>query len=174
MKLYVPVSCRNFRLIIHFYLEIGIMKMGQFMCLGNLQHLRSRFGNGYALQVKVAGDDIEKVKVDLMSDLPGIEIQDQHNEMLFCNVPFSYSSSNDENQTRVSFNLARVFQILNTKKEQRVIESYSVTQTTLEQIFVQLAGEDEDISSDRIQNNEIGKKRIFLLIIEKFNEFTIK
>jgi hypothetical protein len=35
-----------------------------------------------------------------------------------------------------------------------MIESYSVTQTTLEQIFVQLAGEDEDASSDRIQTTE--------------------
>ncbi|CAF4720652.1 unnamed protein product, partial [Rotaria sp. Silwood2] len=33
-------------------------------------------------------------------------------------------------------------------------ESYSVTQTTLEQIFVQLAGEDEDLSSDQDENNE--------------------
>lgn len=51
------------------------MKTGQFMCLGNLQHLRHRFGNGYAVQVKVAGDDVEKVRLDLVASLPGIEIQ---------------------------------------------------------------------------------------------------
>jgi hypothetical protein len=62
-----------------FYLEIGIMKMGQFVCLGNLQHLRNRFGKGYAVQVKVAGDDVEKVKVDLVASLPGIEIQGMMN-----------------------------------------------------------------------------------------------
>ncbi|CAF1258424.1 unnamed protein product [Rotaria sp. Silwood1] len=134
--------------------KIGIMKMGQFMCLGNLQHLRNRFGNGYAVKVKVAGDNVDNVKVELMSDLPGLEIQDQHNEVLFCNVPFSYSSTDEENPTKLPYNLASVFEILNGKKEHKIIESYSVTQTTLEQIFVQLAGEDEDASSDRRDNNE--------------------
>ncbi len=51
------------------------MKTGQFMCLGNLQHLRSRFGNGYAVKIKVVGDNVENVKADLKSSLPGIEIQ---------------------------------------------------------------------------------------------------
>ncbi len=45
------------------------------MCLGNLQHLRNRFGRGYAVQIKVAGEDIQKVKDDLVLSLPGIEIQ---------------------------------------------------------------------------------------------------
>jgi ABC-type uncharacterized transport system ATPase subunit len=143
------------------------MKTGQFVCLGNLQHLRHRFGNGYAVQIKVAGDDVEKVKVDLVSNLPGIEIQDQHNEMLFCNVPFLSTRSDGENQISLPFNLARVFEILNTRKEQKMIESYSVTQTTLEQIFVQLAGEDEDILSDQRENSVEQSKK--LLLFEDFN-----
>ena len=134
------------------------MKSGQFMCLGNLQHLRNRFGNGYAVQVKVAGDNIEKVKSDLVAKLPGIEIQAQHNEVLFCNVPFSAMTSNDRSSTGRSFNLAHVFQTLNARKERRVIESYSVTQTTLEQIFVQIAGEDEDTASEPAQNTQNGMK----------------
>ena len=124
------------------------------MCLGNLQHLRNRFGNGYAVQVKVAGDDIERVKVDLMSSLPGIEIQDQHNEVLFCNVPFTAMTSRERSANSRSFNLAHVYQTLNARKEQKAIESYSVTQTTLEQIFVQLAGEDEDIASEPVPDNQ--------------------
>ncbi|CAF5221377.1 unnamed protein product, partial [Rotaria magnacalcarata] len=55
--------------------KIGIMNKGQFMCLGNLQHLRTRFGNGYAVKIKVAGDDIEGVKENLITSLPGIEVQ---------------------------------------------------------------------------------------------------
>ncbi|CAF4320297.1 unnamed protein product, partial [Rotaria sp. Silwood2] len=58
------------------------------------------------------------------------------------------------NSSKSSFNLGRVFEILNARQEPKIIESYSVTQTTLEQIFVQLAGEDEDLSSDQDQNNE--------------------
>ena len=75
MKHYVPVSYTVDRDSYNHPLvsEIGIMKTGQFMCLGTLQHLRYRFGNGYAIQIKVAGDDIEKVKQDLSVNIPGIE-----------------------------------------------------------------------------------------------------
>ena len=58
-----------------FDVELGIMKLGQFMCLGSLQHLRNRFGTGYGVQVKVAGDDVNRVKNDLLANLPGIEFQ---------------------------------------------------------------------------------------------------
>ena len=64
--------------------------------------------------------------------------------------------------------MAHIFEILNEKKEQKVIESYSLTQTTLEQIFVQLAGEDEDNSSDTGGNNDEQSKKVgyFIHLIE--------
>ena len=74
--------------------------------------------------------------------------------MLFCNVPFSNDNNNsniNQSTTSTSTNLARIFQILNQKKEERLIETYALTQTTLEQIFVQLAGEDEDLCNDQQQ-----------------------
>ena len=64
--------------------------------------------------------------------------------MLFCNIPFSRAG-----QSSNSMSLGRIFQVLNRKKEERLIETYSLTQTTLEQIFVQLAGEDEESKNDR-------------------------
>lgn len=57
-----------------FLLEIGIMKLGQFMCLGNLQRLKNRFGNGYAVQVKLALADIDIFKEELRLTLPGVQI----------------------------------------------------------------------------------------------------
>ena len=58
-----------------FDVELGIMKLGQFMCLGSLQHLRNRFGTGYGIQMNVAGKDVNRVKNDLLANLPGIEFQ---------------------------------------------------------------------------------------------------
>ena len=51
------------------------MKLGQFMCLGTLQRLRNRFGNCYTVQVKVAGEQVEDVKTNLLQSIPGLEIQ---------------------------------------------------------------------------------------------------
>jgi hypothetical protein len=51
------------------------MKLGQFVCLGNLQRLKNRFGNGYAVQVKLPLKDMNTFKEELMITLPGIQIQ---------------------------------------------------------------------------------------------------
>lgn len=72
--------------------------------------------------------------------------------MLFCNIPFGRTG-----QTSGAMSLGRIFQVLNRKKEEQLIETYSLTQTTLEQIFVQLAGEDEETVKDRERRgNRIG------------------
>ncbi|CAF3485087.1 unnamed protein product [Rotaria sp. Silwood1] len=126
--------------------KIGIMKSGQFVCLGNLQHLKNRFGKGYAVQVKVSHEKMKEFQQELTRILPGIKIEDEQNGVLFCNVPFASSPSNSIQSTTCSSNLSLVFEVLNAKKEQNIIESYSVTQTTLEQIFVRLAG--HDINND--------------------------
>ncbi len=63
--------------------------------------------------------------------------------MLYCNVPIS-SLTNYQNNTTLSYDLAHVFKFFNDKKQQNEIESYSITQTTLEQIFVRLAGQDQE------------------------------
>ncbi|CAF0922953.1 unnamed protein product [Adineta ricciae] len=127
--------------------KIGIMKLGQFVCLGNLQRLKNRFGNGYAVQVKLPLQDVAQFKEELVLTLPGVEIDEQHNGVLYCTVPFT-SINRLQNPSRApSYNLAHVFDLFNKKKEEKLIESFSITQTTLEQIFVHLAGEDHTVDT---------------------------
>ncbi|CAF0914028.1 unnamed protein product [Rotaria sp. Silwood1] len=132
--------------------KIGIMKLGQFMCLGNLQRLKNRFGKGYAVQVKLPLQDINLFKEELMLTLPGVQIDEQHNGILFCTVPFSSINPSRNFTSTYSLKLAHVFDLFNKKKEEKSIESYSITQTTLEQIFVHLAGEDQYINTDDNKN----------------------
>lgn len=68
--------------------------------------------------------------------------------MLYCNVPLSSPSIDRQQSTKLQYNLADVFRYFNDKKERNEIESYSITQTTLEQIFVRLAGQDEETTPD--------------------------
>jgi ABC-type multidrug transport system ATPase subunit len=62
-------------LLFVFDVEIGIMKMGQFVCLGNLQRLKNRFGNGYAVQVKLPVKDVDRFKEELIANVPGVVVQ---------------------------------------------------------------------------------------------------
>ncbi|CAF4058228.1 unnamed protein product, partial [Adineta steineri] len=129
--------------------KIGIMKLGQFMCLGNLQRLKNRFGNGYAVQVKLPLQDVNVFKEELMLTLPGVQFDEQHNGMLFCTVPFASINPTESYTSASSFNLAHIFDLFNKKAEEKSIESYSITQTTLEQIFVHLSGEDHTTDANK-------------------------
>ena len=65
-------------------------------------------------------------------------------------MPFSLPTNNSGRESSLP-NLPLVFDLLNMKQEQNIIESYSVTQTTLEQIFVRLADHDKDDNNTSTQ-----------------------
>ncbi|CAF4149862.1 unnamed protein product, partial [Rotaria magnacalcarata] len=72
----------------------------------------------------------------------------EQNGVLFCNAPFTS-------------NLSLVFGELNAKKEQNIIENYSVNQTTLEQIFVRLAGHDVNDDDNLAETDCIPLQPVF-------------
>lgn len=48
--------------------RLGIMVNGNFKCIGTPQHIKSKFGKGFEIEVKVKNikrDEIEKLKNDL-------------------------------------------------------------------------------------------------------------
>ncbi len=77
---------------------------------------------------------------------------EQHSGKLFCTVPFSSINTSRNYTSAHSLHLAHVFDLFNKKKEEKSIESYSITQTTLEQIFVHLAGENQYVDMDKNKN----------------------
>lgn len=68
------------------YIEIGIMKLGQFICLGSLQRLKNRFSHGYAVQVKVPITTMDRFIHELTHTLPGIEIEGRDFYRLIANI----------------------------------------------------------------------------------------
>ena len=64
--------------------RIAIMVNGQFRCLGSPQHLKSKFGQGYTLVVKMAmgaGGDLapsQPVVEEICSKFPGTQKFDDH------------------------------------------------------------------------------------------------
>jgi hypothetical protein len=72
--------------------------------------------------------------------------------MLYCTVPFSTSNSSERVTSAHFMSLSHIFEWFNKKKEEKSIESYSITQTSLEQIFVQVAGEEQDTDSNINKN----------------------
>ncbi|XP_075994449.1 phospholipid-transporting ATPase ABCA1b isoform X2 [Genypterus blacodes] len=114
--------------------RMAIMVNGRFRCLGSVQHLKNRFGDGYTIILRVAGPDpdLSAVMKFIESELTGSTLKEKHRNMLQYQLPSSLTS------------LTHIFSILAKNKALLQIEDYSVTQTTLDQVFVNFAKDQSD------------------------------
>uniref|UniRef100_A0A671G5F2 ATP binding cassette subfamily A member 3 n=1 Tax=Rhinolophus ferrumequinum TaxID=59479 RepID=A0A671G5F2_RHIFE len=120
--------------------RLAIMVQGQFKCLGSPQHLKSKFGSGYSLRAKVRSDGqqeaLEELKAFVDLTFPGSILEDEHQGMVHYHLPGD------------DLSWAKVFGILEKAKEKYGVDDYSVSQISLEQVFLSFAhlqppGEDE-------------------------------
>lgn len=138
--------------------RMAIMVNGRFRCLGSVQHLKNKFGDGYTIILRVAGADpqLEPVMEFIERELQGSTLKEKHRNMLQYQLSSSLTS------------LARIFNILSKNKEQLHIEDYSVSQTTLDQVFVNFAKDQSD--EDHLKDISMNKNDA-IVDISKLNAF---
>ena len=113
--------------------RIAVMVNGQFKCLGSPQHLKNKFGEGYTLLARVSPKDEgtiadPKPLIDFIeTKFPGCILKDLHQGMVHYHIT-------DNNKK-----WAEIFGIMEKAKKEFSIEDYSVSQTTLEQVFINFA-----------------------------------
>ncbi|KAM8986811.1 phospholipid-transporting ATPase ABCA7 isoform 2-T2 [Ara ararauna] len=112
--------------------RMAIMVNGRFRCLGSVQHLKSRFGDGYTVVVRVGGPDPAPVESLMQRRFPGIVLKERHGRLLQFHLPSRAGS------------LASIFSVLAAHRGPCHIQDYSVSQTTLDQVFVHFAREQSD------------------------------
>lgn len=122
--------------------RMGIMVNGELKCLGNLQHLKSVYGDGYTLLVKITCDknDLIKVSEDFIEtiNLKFVNCVLKENRDGFVNMQIK------DNSIKM---LGSIFSLIEEIKNRFFIEYYFVTQTKLEQIFLNFASRQIDPSS---------------------------
>ncbi|KAE8300755.1 ATP-binding cassette sub-family A member 1 [Larimichthys crocea] len=138
--------------------RMAIMVNGRFRCLGSVQHLKNRFGDGYTIILRVAGPDpdLRPVMEFIERELPGSTLKEKHRNMLQYQLPSSLTS------------LARIFSLLSKNKEALSIEDYSVSQTTLDQVFVNFA---KDQSDEDHLKDVLNKRDAVVVDISQLNSF---
>jgi len=109
--------------------RLGIMVNGQFQCLGSPQHLKSRFGGGVSLTVKIklgtSQDDIDKLTARIMELFPSTRLKESHYGVVrFVVSDASWSS---------------IFGAMEQVKDDFELEDYAVSQATLEEVFLEFA-----------------------------------
>ncbi|GAB1295814.1 ATP-binding cassette sub-family A member 13 [Apodemus speciosus] len=117
--------------------RLAIMVDGSFRCLGPPQHIKNsglynlKFGDGYTIKVWLhkEGSQPSAVSDCLKLHFPGIQFKGQRLNLLEYHVQKSWEC------------LADLFKVLENNKRLLNIEHYSISQTTLEQVFVNFATE---------------------------------
>lgn len=105
--------------------RIAIMVNGQFKCLGSSQHLKNKFGEGYTLIARVGGinQNTDALREFIENTFPGSVLKDIHQGYVHY-------------QLITEKHWPDLFGVMEEVKNELNIEDYSLSQTTLEQIFL--------------------------------------
>uniref|UniRef100_A0A8C7GA09 ATP-binding cassette, sub-family A (ABC1), member 12 n=1 Tax=Oncorhynchus kisutch TaxID=8019 RepID=A0A8C7GA09_ONCKI len=109
--------------------RLAIMVKGQFRCLGSLQHIKNRFGSGFTVKMYlvVSSCDVEVITNFMQSHFPSTYLKDQHSSMVEYHVPVAPGG------------VADIFDQLESNKAALQIKHFSVSQTTLDEVFINFA-----------------------------------
>ena len=131
--------------------RITIMANGRFVCLGSPQHLRSKFGQGYTLEAKMATQEggnpapVEPLVAHVQQHFPSAKLFDSHDGYAHMQVPDP------------SVRVADIFAVMEEAKDKLEVEQYGVHQTNLEQVFLAF-------TSRQSQSKDSGSKGLCSLL----------
>jgi len=112
--------------------RIAIVTRGKLACIGNQQFLKNKFGKGYSLSVTCKpGISEHMVHQHLSELLPDLQLDQTYPGQL------SYLIENQ------NFNIGHVFSVMRENKEPLGIQDYSLSQTSLEEVFLKILEMDE-------------------------------
>ncbi|CAF0969125.1 unnamed protein product [Didymodactylos carnosus] len=128
--------------------RIAIMVNGRLKCLGSIQHLKSKYGQGYTLVAKLNSfteDKINDFFNVIKNTFPNAQFKEAYEGYIHIHI----------DESNLSFILAKLFRIVESCKQKYNIENYTVSQTTLEQVFLTFAKSqlDPDELKHRLRKN---------------------
>ena len=173
--------------------RLAIMVEGKFKCMGSVQHLKTKFGDGYTLTVKIKdmpkhlvdeddkSDDEKKSNIKnkyITSILTALKenicaeckLKKRHfNNIYQFELPYSHSSKN--------FDIGSIYRLIELNKLRFNLVDYSLSQNTLDNVFVNFVKEQTQAANKRSkkvkENNNEGNLRIFFNLNAKKNCFKI-
>ena len=106
--------------------RLAIMVDGSFRCLGTPQHLKTKFSAGYSLRLRVYDETpvvMETLKQLVTTELPGCNILTEHQLHITYKVPCD------------TIDWCNLFFQLEKAKSAKLVEEYSITQSSLDEIY---------------------------------------
>ena len=122
--------------------RLAIMVDGQFQCIGTAQHLKNKFSEGYQINL-VSGRHVQdkeanvaKLKKFTAECFPDAVLLEAHDLMLSYQVPAAYRWS-------------ELFEYVEQATKLYGLDNHTISQSSLEQIFLQMAHGKTDAASKR-------------------------
>ncbi|XP_069122955.1 phospholipid-transporting ATPase ABCA1-like [Argopecten irradians] len=114
--------------------RLAIMVNGEFRCLGSPQILKNKYGDGYTVTLFTNGLSTNTMALSAFtqSSFPGSIIRDQHQGILQLDIPQS------------NLSVANILERLEAAKSTFSITHYSVSQTTLDNVFMSFVRDQND------------------------------
>ncbi|XP_023614805.1 ATP-binding cassette sub-family A member 9 isoform X2 [Myotis lucifugus] len=113
--------------------RVAIMVSGRLRCIGSIQHLKSRFGKDYLLEMKVKTlAHVEPLHSEILRLFPQAARQERYSSLMVYKLPVEDVRP-----------LSQAFFKLEIVKQNFDLEEYSLSQSTLEQVFLELSKEQE-------------------------------
>ncbi|XP_050530373.1 phospholipid-transporting ATPase ABCA3-like isoform X2 [Daktulosphaira vitifoliae] len=112
--------------------RLTIMVDGVMKCIGSIQYLKNRYGQGFTIMIKLihnGNQDLTALKEDIMRQFaPDIYLKDEHKGLLHYHI------------TNPRVPLSDIFGHMKAIKENHsIVEDYTISDTTLEQVFIAFA-----------------------------------
>ncbi|XP_022085288.1 ATP-binding cassette sub-family A member 2-like isoform X2 [Acanthaster planci] len=127
--------------------RLAIMVNSNLQCLGSAQHLRNKFGDGYYITIRVRGQepDLRPVSRFFSHTFPYAVLKEEHYSILQYEIPLEHVSLKD------------LFGQLQDVQESLQIEDYSISQMTLDNVFVNFAK--QQLEKQEVLNSASHKRR---------------
>ncbi|XP_055983410.1 ATP-binding cassette sub-family A member 9 [Sorex fumeus] len=113
--------------------RVAVMVSGRLRCIGSIQHLKSKFGKDYLLEMKVrTPEQGGTLHAEILRLFPQAARQERYSSLVVYKIPIEDVQP-----------LSQAFFKLEIVKQSFNLEEYSLSQSTLEQVFLELSKEQE-------------------------------
>jgi len=114
--------------------KVAIMKLGKFKCLGTIQHLKSKYGNGFSAEIQISQktekSKLEEIKKKIVQSVPGAKVETNRLNQITVDV---------ESQVSISQLFTTLEQLQKDFPDD--IQGYGIAQSSIEKVFIDIIGE---------------------------------
>jgi len=119
--------------------RIGIVSKGQLKCIGEQQHLKSRFGKGFKIDILTDVQHKPQVHTFIMQLIPEAKLVTSNEGYVAYQIP-------------KNIQLSKIFLKIETHKSSYGIVNWGISQSNLEEVFLTIVRQDEQAEQDANQD----------------------